>query len=99
MAEYDEIKSGLNAISSEITKARSLFARARAIMVDAEAILAAMPGKWSSLGSEINAAATANPNDDNYQLAKGEKDKLAANFQGLKTYASALIAAHDGVTE
>ena len=99
MATFDQIKSGLNQISNEITRARLNIDKARTYLADAETTLAAMGAKWSGLGSEIDQVAANNPSDDNYKISKGEKDKLVVDFQRLSTYASNLIAAFDGVTE
>lgn len=96
---FSQIKSGLDDISSKNSKNRSMLSSSRASLLSAQANLAGMTAAYSGLVADINDAATANPTDEAYQLAKSEKDKLVSDFQSLKTYCDALIAAFDGVTE
>ena len=98
MATYSEIKAVLDEIAGETSKNQKLTASSRVRLVTAQTNLASMPGKYGSIISDIDQAAIDNPNDDAYQLAKSEKDKLVVDFQALKSYVDNLIAAFDSVS-
>ena len=55
--------------------------------------LAAMQAEYTTWAVEVNAMATANPNDDAIQALKAERDLLVSEFQSTKDEADALDAA------
>jgi hypothetical protein len=97
MATFSEIKAGLDEIADRNKQNLNNMDRSRAGLAAAEANLNAMPSTYSTLIGEIDAAATANPTIEAFQVAKSEKDQLVLDFQALKTRATALVAAVDGI--
>jgi len=96
---YADIKWGLDDIAKTISRGRSFIDNSRSSLVRAQDLLGTLPGDTAELRNDIDDAAVANPNDDAYQMAKNEKDKLVADFQALNTYTGDLIAAWDAVEE
>jgi len=99
MATFSQIKSALDEIANKNARNRRFLENARGSLVTAQSNLVAMPADYASIVADINQAAIDNPSDEAYLLAKSEKDKLAADFQNLRTYADNLIDAYDAVTE
>ncbi len=99
MATFSQIKAVLDEIATKNARQRRYLENARASLVTAQTNLAGMPSEYSAIVADIDQAAIDNPTDEAYLLAKSEKDKLAADFQNLKTYADALIVAYDAVSE
>ena len=67
--------------------------QAKAVLAQAQADLLAMQSAYSTIISDLNAAAAANPGDAAWQAAKAEKDQMVADFQALKTEIDALVTA------
>lgn len=92
---YSEIKSNLDRIASQITKAKQQASGAKDnVSVLAEA-LSNMAARYSSFVAELNAAAAADPTDELLALAIKEKDKLVAEFSALNTVVSNMKADMD----
>lgn len=94
---YSQRKVALDEIADRIQQAAKRMQQGRASYQTAETDLAAMQTAYSEIVSDINADASANPLDQAHQLQKAEKDKLVADFQSLKSTATAVLAAIDGV--
>lgn len=94
---YSERKVALDEIASRIRANAKRLADARNQSAVAESDLTAMQAAYAGLVADINADATGNPSDQALQFQKIEKDKLVAEFTALKTKATAIKAAIDGV--
>ena len=94
---FTEAKTALDEIADRSTQNSKRLANAKTLLAQAQSDLAAMPGTYSSIISDINAEAAANPSDDAWTLAKAEKDQMVSDFQALKTEVDAVIAAVDAV--
>jgi hypothetical protein len=94
---YSERKAALDEIAVRIRANVKRLQDCRAQAATAESDLTAMQTAYTSIVQDINADATANPTDQAYQLQKVEKDKLVAEFNALKTRATAIKTAIDGV--
>ncbi len=93
MATFTEVKKVLDEIAERTTQNASRTTNAKALLTTAQADLASMPGAYSSILSEIDAGATANPTDQAWQNAKAEKDQMVSDFQALKAEVDALVTA------
>lgn len=94
---YTQAKATLDEIAVRSEAARKRLSRARDLIAEAEADLAKMATDYSGFVTELNAAATANPNDEAWKSAKAEKDLMVVDFQALRTRATSLKNAYDGV--
>lgn len=94
---YTQAKSTLDEIATKSERARQRLDQARALIVNAENELTAMATDYSGFVTELDSAATANPDDAAWQTAKAEKDQMSADFQALKTRATSLKSAYDSV--
>jgi hypothetical protein len=94
---YSDRKVALDEIAERIQANSKRLSQARATVSTAEADLTAMQTAYTSIVQDINTDAAANPADQAYQLQKIEKDKLVSEFQGLKTKATNIKNAIDGV--
>lgn len=99
MSTFSDMKYALDEISRKNARGRQLIEAARAGLARVQSDLGAMTSEYTSIVTDINQAAIANPTDDAYQLLKSEKDKLVADFQDLKGYTDDLIVAFDAVVE
>lgn len=94
---YTQTKATLDEIASRSELARKRMEDARTGIVTAETDLMKMETDYSIFVTELDAAAAANPDDRAWQGAKAEKDQMNADFQALKTRATALKNAYDAV--
>lgn len=94
---YAEAKTGLDAVAQELasslTQLRDVKLRADRV----KQLVDALPTKYATLASQINAQAAANPGDAVWAAIKAEKDKLAGEFAALATLAAAMVTAVDSV--
>lgn len=97
MATYTETKATLDDIATRSESNRKRLEQARTLIAQADADLAAMPGVYSGFASQLDADAAANSGDAAWQTALAEKDAMVADFQALRSRATALLAAYDGV--
>lgn len=86
----DEIASRIRANSKRLTDARNQ-------IVTAEADLTAMATAYMAIVTDMNTDAAANPSNTAYTTMKAEKDIMVTEFNALKTRATALKTAFDGV--
>lgn len=93
---YSATKVALDEIATRIAQNRKRLVDSRSQAATAEAELTAMQTQYQTIVTELNAAATAAPNDEAIQSQKLEKDKLVADFSALKTKATAIKEAIDG---
>ncbi len=89
MATTSEVKAGLDDVATEIRNERAALKQAQARITAAANALAAIPTKYNALIATIDAYAGA---DDFELLAQAEKNRLAAEFNALKTKANAAKA-------
>lgn len=94
---YSEITTALDEIRARIASNRSRLASARATVLQAETDLTAMNAAYSQYVTDLNTMVTANPDDAAVQAAKADKDRLVSDFQALKTKATNIKNAIDGV--
>ena len=94
---YSEIKAMLDEVAERIRANAKRLARARGDIEAAEADLAAIPAQYADVLADLDAAAQANPADAAYQTAKAERDLLTAEFNALKSNATAMKDALDAV--
>ena len=97
MATYSEIKAGLDEIAKQNEQSRKDIERSKSLLSQAESQLNSMPTVYAAFVVDVDSAATANPAVEAFQIAKSEKDELVSDFQALKTRATAIIAAVDGM--
>lgn len=94
---YTQAKATLDEIASRSEANRKRLEQARALVVAAESDLGAMASAYGSFVAELDTAAAANAGDAAWTAAKAEKDLMVADFNTIKTWASALKTAYDGV--
>jgi hypothetical protein len=94
---FSERKVALDEIAARIRTDAKRMTNARAQVAEAEADLTTMQTAYTALVADINADAAAFPADAVFAAMKGEKDKLVAEFQALKTKATNTKNAMDGV--
>jgi hypothetical protein len=97
MTTFSEIKAVLDEIALRNEQNRKRMEQAKTMLSQAEADLISMVTVYSNFVAAVDAAATANPDIDAFQIAKSEKGELVSDFQALKTRATNLIAAVDGI--
>lgn len=90
-------KRTLDLIAAKVETADNRLKQARDLIAQAESELSALQTTYSTVISDINAAATANPDDPAWQAAKAEKDLMVTDFQALKAKATNLKNAYDSV--
>ena len=93
---YALTKQALDEIAQRINQNQGRLDSARDQVATAEAQLAGMPGQYATIAADLDAAAAAAPGNPALQAAKAEKDFLVAEFQALKTKATAIKDAIDG---
>jgi predicted transcriptional regulator len=81
-----QIKAGLNEIATRIAQERSRLAQAKNSITAAEVALSGMPAQYGTLIADIDALTGTAPF---VLLSKDEKAKLVAEFQALKSQATA----------
>lgn len=94
---YAEAKSKLDDVAKDLRDLKIKLQEVQTRANQANSLATALPGKYASLSSEINALATANPTDEVWQRIKAEKDKLAGEFASLATIAGSMKTATDSV--
>lgn len=87
---YAQARMALDEITARIAANRKRLANASDEIAAAEADLASMPAAYAATGGEIDAAAAAAPEDAAWGPAKAQKDKLVAEFLGLKDEATGM---------
>lgn len=95
---YDDRKVALDEIAERIQTNRKRLKQARQLVATAESDLSSMTTVYSEIVTDIDAAATANPDDDAFRHQKLDKDKLVAAFNTLETQATDIKNAIDGVS-
>lgn len=95
---FSTAKVALDLIAQRIQSNRSKLTQAQAYALQAETDLAAMPSQFSTIISDIDAAASAAPSDAALQDLKLEKDKLVAEFAALQTTATSMKNATAAIT-
>lgn len=94
---YSTRKTALDEIAARIQADGKRLQQARAAVATSVSDLTAMQSLYTEIIGDINTDAAANPSDQAYQLQKVEAEKLVAEFNSLKTQATATLAAIDGV--
>ena len=80
---YCQVKTQLASARSDIVQARKLKENAAAQVAQATATLTNMPTTYGDLVSEVNAQATANPSNPEWQALKAGLDLALAERQAL----------------
>jgi len=93
MATYTEVKQALDEIAERTVRNQQRTTQATDLLVQVQTDLQTMTTAYTTLISELNAEALANPDDMAWQTAKAEKDRLVADFQAFKTTVDALVTA------
>lgn len=93
---YSQIKTSLDEIAQRIKANRNRLTQAGAAITTAESDLNAMTADYSTIITDLNTAATNNPNDAAIKSAKAEADLLVAEFAALKSTATAKKNAFNG---
>ena len=86
---FSQIKSGLDALADRLSANRAKALTSKQSNTDIAADITQMGTDNAQLFTDINALATANPNDVAIQNAKAEKDQLVAEGTALKNAATA----------
>lgn len=94
---YTQAKATLDEIASRSESNRKRLEQARALIVAAESDLNAMATAYGAFVTDLDAAAAANPSDAAWQAAKAEKDLMVADFNAIRSRATSLKTAYDGV--
>lgn len=94
---YTEAKATLDEIAERSLANKKRLDNAKLGIETAQADLAAMPSAYASFVTDVGDAATANPLDQAWQVAKAELDEMTQDFQNTKSEADALKAAVDAV--
>ena len=94
---YATMKAALDEIAGRINENQGRLDSARQQVATAEAQLAGMPAQYATIVADLDAAAAAAPNRNNaaLQADAAAKNLLVAEFQALKTRATAIKAAID----
>lgn len=88
MATASQVKSGLDAISGIIAKARKDVESAQESTANAVSLLNALPGDYQDLIATINTYGTTNAFE---ALAKAELAKLTTEFQALVAAGNTIV--------
>lgn len=89
MATASQVKTGLDAVSAAIVRARERMVTAKATAAEVSDALAALPTAYGGVISTVNGYGDA----DAFEVqAKAELAKLTAEFQALKTIVDAVAA-------
>ena len=96
-ATYSAIRAALNDIPERTEANRRRLVQARSQLQAAIDDIQRMELDYVTVIQDLNSQAAASPGDAVLQRAKAEKDRLAADFQELKTLITAHIAAYDAV--
>jgi len=94
---FSKMKVGLDEIATRIRQNDQRLTQAAAYIQQAETDLAAMSAQYGTLVGDIDTAATANSGNAAYLATKAEKDLLVTEFTALKSRATALKTAVNGV--
>lgn len=94
---YTQTKATLDEIASRSEANRKRLEQARALIVTAESDLAAMASAYGTFVTDLDAASASNAGDAAWTAAKAEKDQMVADFQAIRSRATALKTAYDGV--
>lgn len=94
---YSTRKTALDEISARIQANGKRLAQARKLLQEAEADLTAMQSLYSGIIADINTDAATSPDDAAFAMQKLEAAKLVSEFGTLKTRATGLKTAFDGV--
>ena len=94
---YTQTKATLDEIATRSETNRRRLEQARALIVAAESDLAAMASAYGTFVTDLDAAAASNAGDAAWTAAKAEKDQMVADFQAIRSRATALKTAYDGV--
>lgn len=90
---FTTVKTTLDEIAERSTANSKRVSQAKATLLQAQADLVSMASAYSTIMSEINTEAAANPADAAWQAAKAEKDQLVSDFQALKAEVDSLVTA------
>lgn len=90
---YTQAKAVLDEIAARSEQNRKKLDQAKAVIVAADNDLGSMASAYYAFVSDLNALATANPDDAAIQAAKTEKDAMVTDFQALKTVSAGLRTA------
>ena len=93
MTTFTQTKATLDDIAARSEANRKRMEQAKVLIAAADADLTAMPIAYNAFASQLDADAAANSGDTAWQTALAEKDQMVADFQALKTRATALVAA------
>lgn len=94
---FSEAKTGLDDIARAIRNSRALINQARENPTAVKNSLDSLSSQSATLIADIEAAATASPNNVALQNLKAELDLLVAEFQTNRAEAAALETAVQGV--
>ena len=86
---YTVCEAHLDSIAGIITRETGDYARASSEPGKTFNTLDGLPGNYADTIAEINAQATANPDDAAWQMAKSRLAKFTTDFQALKAKAEA----------
>lgn len=89
---FNKTKAQLNEISDIIEQQRKIIVRAKKMLQDGENALAAIPGTYGGLASEIDAYVAANPGDAAAVRQQEDKDNMLADRAALITIFQGFIA-------
>lgn len=93
---YSQLQDIKARIVRELAAEQSRLETAKTAFAGISGSLAGMQTNYAEWATEVNALATANPNDDAIQALKSERDLLVAEFASTKTSAEALDTAVNG---
>ena len=90
---YSEAKAYLDEIAAKNTSAKGSLRTAKLGVTNVKSLLDAMPAQYGQVVTDINAAATANPDDKAWQVAAAEAAQLTADFGTLQSTAGDMVTA------
>lgn len=94
---YAQLRTISQRVLTELARNQDGLDAAASQFTSIEASLNQMGVTYSAWASQVDALATASPNDEAVTALKADKDRLVSEFNASKTRATALKTAVDGV--
>lgn len=94
---YTQLTDVADRVRRELATHQNNLEAAKAAFASVSSGLTSMGTSYGTWASEVNALATANPNDAAVQALKADKDRMVTEFNSTKTRADALTSAVNGI--
>lgn len=90
---FCEVEAALDNVRNDVNNNKSRYTGAVAQILAAKNAVANLATTYAAVATEINAQATALPNDTAWKMAKARLDKIVAEYNALRTKLQAAVDA------